>query len=155
MAATAVTLSAGCSRTWEPEAPEVPRLEMLRGTVRVDAPTGPLELAVDVAATDPERQKGLMFVREPLGDQRGMLFVMDGEEDHGFWMKNTYIPLDMLFLDASGTVAGMVENAEPHTTQSRRAGVPSRFVLEVDAGWARRHGVRAGTRTTVQVGADR
>lgn len=103
------------------------------------------EVTVELARTEPERRQGLMH-RTSLGEDAGMLFVFDETADHGFWMMNTLIPLDMIFIDDDGRIAGVIERAEPRTTASRSVGAPSRYVLEVNGGWARSRGVRAGDR---------
>jgi len=105
---------------------------------------GPVVVEVEVARTPEEQQRGLMF-RTELKPDAGMLFVYQRDGDHSFWMKNTYIPLDMIFITADGRVAGVVENAEPLTTTSRQVGTPSRYVLEVNAGFFRRHGIQPGS----------
>jgi hypothetical protein len=106
---------------------------------------GPVRVALDVVATPAARAQGLMY-RTALGDDEGMLFVFDETSDHGFWMKNTFIPLDMLFLDDALVVVGIHEHATPQSTETISIGRPSRYVLEVPGGWAARHGVGAGTR---------
>lgn len=100
-------------------------------------------VAVEVARTEPERRKGLMH-REQLAPDAGMLFVFDETSDHGFWMLNTLVSLDMIFIGEDGRVVGIVERAEPRTTDMRSVGAPSRYVLEVNGGWASAHGVRPG-----------
>lgn len=104
----------------------------------------PVRVWVEIARTDAERARGLMWRRE-LADDAGMLFLFEQEELQSFWMKNTLIPLDMIFIRGDLTVAGIVENAAPLSLESRSVGVPSKYVLEVNGGWARRHGVEAGT----------
>jgi uncharacterized protein len=104
---------------------------------------------VELARTDPERERGLMFRRE-LAEDAGMLFLFSQSEERAFWMKNTLIPLDMLFIDDGGRVAGIVVEAEPLTLSPRTPGVPARFVLEVRGGWAARHGVRPGDRVELE-----
>jgi uncharacterized membrane protein (UPF0127 family) len=103
-----------------------------------------LRVKVELARTNRERALGLMF-RKVMPADAGMLFLFDHDEVQSFWMKNTFIPLDMIFISADLKVVGVVENAEPHTTEPRTVGLPSRFVLEVNAGVARAHGVAAGT----------
>jgi uncharacterized protein len=100
---------------------------------------------VEIARTGPEQAKGLMN-RASLDPDAGMLFLFDESEEHSFWMKNTLIPLDMIFIDDEGRIVGIVERAEPRTTVSRTVGKPSRYVLEVNGGWAASRGVRAGDR---------
>lgn len=122
--------------------------------VIVESPSGrSASVRVEVARTDPERERGLMFRRE-LGADDGMLFVFPESSDHVFWMKNTFVALDMIFLSVDdedggggvGVVVGIVANAEPMTTTPRGVGVPSRFVLEVNGGWSATHGLARGDR---------
>jgi uncharacterized membrane protein (UPF0127 family) len=75
-----------------------------------------------------------------------MLFLFEGQEVHNFWMKNTLIPLDMLFIDRDRKIVGIVENAEPQTLTSRRVDQPSKYVLEIGGGVAARLGIRPGTK---------
>ena len=130
----------------------------LSSTPACAAPSGPrviLEsggkshrVQVELADTDAKRERGLMFRRE-LPEGRGMLFLFDEEGDHPFWMKDTLIPLDLIFVDSSGRVTGIIARARPLTLEPRSGG-PSRMVLEVPGGWAAAHGVRAGDRMTVE-----
>ncbi len=125
-------------------APELPRATV----VLQDAFGGRHAVEVEVAANDPMRTRGLMWRRELPGG-KGMLFIFPGpEEVRSFWMRNTLIPLDMLFIDGDGLVVGIVENAEPRTLGSRSVGRPSKYVLEVPGGWTREKGIRPGS--TVQ-----
>ncbi len=114
--------------------------------VIVEGPSGrSASVRVEVVRTEAELERGLMF-REKLGADQGMLFIFPASGDHVFWMKNTLIPLDMIFIDEAGVVAGVVANAEPMTTTPRTVGAPSRFVLEVNAGWSTAHRVAKGDR---------
>ena len=136
--ALAVALSACASRS----APPAPAQAAPR--VIIETAAGARHtVAVELARTDAERERGLMGRRE-LGEDAGMLFLFEASEVRAFWMKNTLLPLDMLFIDVGGRVAGLVREAEPLTLSPRSPGVPSRFVLEVRGGWAKRHGVEAG-----------
>lgn len=100
-------------------------------------------VAAEVAATQEARARGLMF-RRSLGRYEAMLFPMGSDSDWSFYMKNTLIPLDMIFLDAAGTVVGLVEDARPLDETPRSAGVLSRFVLEVNGHFCREHGIATG-----------
>jgi uncharacterized membrane protein (UPF0127 family) len=104
-----------------------------------------VEVSLEVAATPAERERGLMY-RSSLAEGRGMLFVFDADRNHSFWMKNTLIPLDMLFIARDGTVVGIHANATPLSTADIAVGKPSRYVLEVPGGWAARHGIDEGAR---------
>jgi hypothetical protein len=74
-----------------------------------------------------------------------MLFLFDQSEQLTFWMHNTYMPLDMIFIEPSLRVLGVVENAEPQTDSTRSVPGASQYVLEVNAGFSRRHGLGKGT----------
>lgn len=116
-----------------------------RATVVVEAPDGPKSFTVELAITGPERNKGLMF-REQMDDDAGMLFLFEEMKIQSFWMKNTRIPLDMLFIDEDFVIVGIVESAEPMTTSSRKVAKPSRYVLELNGGMTRKLGIAAGQR---------
>jgi hypothetical protein len=102
-------------------------------------------VTVELARTDAERARGLMHRRD-LAEDAGMLFLFAERGDHAFWMKETLIPLDMIFIDEDGRIVGIVERAEPRTLSPRSVGVPSRYVLEVNGGWARARGIARGDR---------
>jgi hypothetical protein len=123
------------------------------GVVVVHAQGGAERFRVEVAATPTQRERGLMF-REQLDDDAGMLFLFERQQQLSFWMKNTYLPLDMLFIDEDLVVKGIVENAEPLTTTSRRIAGATRFVLELKGGTARRLGLAAGDRVAFEGIAD-
>ena len=117
-----------------------------RGPVAViRGPGAAVEVSLEVAATPAERERGLMY-RTSLAEGRGMLFVFDADGNQSFWMKNTLIPLDLLFIARDGTVVGIHANATPQSTANIAVGMPSRYVLEVPGGWAARHGISAGAR---------
>jgi len=123
-----------------------------RGAVVLqDAFGGAHRLTVEVADTQALRTRGLMW-RTELPDGTGMLFIFPTEVVQGFWMRNTLIPLDMLFIDRRHRVVGVVQWAEPRTLTSRTVGKPSLYVLEVPGGWAARNGVRAGSTIELEGG---
>jgi uncharacterized protein len=109
----------------------------------------PVRVVVEIAKTDEGRRRGLMY-RQNLGPDAGMLFLFEDDEIHQFWMKNTLIPLDMIFIRKDGTVAGVVENAEPKTLTGRLVSNASRHVLEVNGGFAKVHGIREGTQVSYE-----
>ena len=79
--------------------------------------------------------KGLMYVKEPLNRYYGMLFDMSlDKKNHSMWMKNTFIPLDIIFLDENMNIIGYKENNEPHSLKSIMINKPSRYVLEMNGG---------------------
>jgi uncharacterized protein len=115
-----------------------------RAYVRLkDAYGGVKRVAVEVAATEESRTRGLMW-RKALPAGQGMLFIFPDEEVRGFWMRNTLIPLDMLFITTEGRVVGIIENAEPRTLVNRSVGIPSQYVLEVPGGWCQANGIVRG-----------
>ena len=97
-------------------------------------------------ATTPEQQRrGLMFVRN-LPATTGMLFVYAGDRVASMWMKNTFIPLDMIFARYDGTVSSVIANTEPQSLKSQSAIEPVAFVLELNAGTAARLGIDENSR---------
>lgn len=99
-------------------------------------------VAVEIARTEDETARGLMY-RTSMPEGEGMIFAMDRRE-HVFWMHDTCIPLDMLFIDEDGTIVGIEESVPVLNDASRGVGCESTHVLEVNAGWCRRHGIKAG-----------
>jgi uncharacterized membrane protein (UPF0127 family) len=85
--------------------------------------------------------------RERLEAGQGMLFLFEAPHPITFWMRNTYIPLDMIFIGADRRVVGVVERAEPLTDDMRSVQGDSQYVLEVPGGWAAEHRIAPGTRT--------
>ncbi len=88
--------------------------------------------------------------RQELGAERGMLFWGERETVRHFWMHNTCIPLDMLFLAKDGLIVGILEQVPVLNDESRSVPCPSAHVLEVNAGWVRAHGVRPGQRAVIE-----
>jgi uncharacterized membrane protein (UPF0127 family) len=126
------------------EAAEKGASSLARGAVRFETARGPWVVKVEIAADDASRARGLMF-RRALERDHGMLFVFPSSEEHPFWMHNTPLALDMIFLDETRTVIGVVANASPQTDTPRTVGKPSRYVVEVAAGEAAAHAVGPGT----------
>ena len=91
------------------------------------------EFEGEIAKTPEQIQHGLMFRKEKLGDKVGMLFLMK-PDNHSFWMKNTYIPLDVIFLDRDMRVVGFVENTTPLSLKSISIDKQSQNILEVNSG---------------------
>ncbi len=99
--------------------------------------------AVEMATTDAERETGLMY-RKELADGRGMLFDFTPEQEVSMWMKNTYIPLDMIFIRADGRILRIAENTEPLSTRIIPSNGLAKGVLEVIGGTARKYGIAPG-----------
>jgi uncharacterized membrane protein (UPF0127 family) len=116
-----------------------------RSTMQIatsDARLHPFEIWV--ADNEPRRARGLMFVRH-LAENQAMLFIYEGVQPISMWMKNTYIPLDMLFVDANGRIVKVIENTKPESLDTIDSDVPVRGVIEVNAGIASKLHVRPGS----------
>jgi uncharacterized membrane protein (UPF0127 family) len=102
-----------------------------------------ITFVVEVADTPAKRELGLQYRRDLPAD-RGMIFLFPHEADQTFWMKNTLIPLDMIFINSDRRIVGIAEEAVPFTLDPRSVGRPSRFVLEINGGLSKRYGIKAG-----------
>jgi uncharacterized membrane protein (UPF0127 family) len=111
----------------------MPVVELTAGIHRIEA---------EVAATQENRMRGLMH-RKSMPIQRGMLFVFDQDDQHCMWMRNTYLPLAVAFLDAQGRIINVAE-MQPQTENNHCAARPARFALEMNAGWFRTRGLGPG-----------
>ncbi len=114
----------------------------MRIPVTISTDEGDVSFDAEIADSPAERQKGLMF-REQMQDSHGMLFLFPDNAQRSFWMKNTLIPLDMIFIRADRTILGIVANAEPKTLTSRSVPGQSQFVLEINGGLAEQLGLAA------------
>jgi uncharacterized membrane protein (UPF0127 family) len=116
-----------------------------RNTVEIASKSGVHVFTVEVADTEPARERGLMFRKELPGGQ-GMLFDFHRDQQVGFWMKNTLIPLDMLFIDRRGRIVNIAHSAKPLSEEVIMSEGQVRAVLEVAGGTAHRLGIEAGDR---------
>ena len=107
---------------------------------------GAHHIKVEVAQTDEQREKGLMF-RKQLGRDDGMLFIFDEPAYHAMWMKNTLIPLSVAFLDAQGTILNILD-MEPQTLDSHAAAGPAIYAIETNKGWFDGKKIKAGDKVT-------
>lgn len=159
--ATSTPLEPDCLAPWskEPAPAESPvancpvdpdgRPEMPHGSVRfIDRPDAPV-LDVELAENDPHRAHGLMY-RDQLSDDQGMLFSWPREAPRSFWMKNTCLSLDMMFIDDQGFIAGILEQVPSMNELSRRVPCPAQHVLEVRAGFSRAYGIEPGQRVEMR-----
>ena len=103
------------------------------------------ELMIEIAATPNELQYGMMY-RKRVPENTGMLFLMPYEEMQSFWMRNTYVSLDIIYLDAAGKVVSIQKNARPLNEQSLPSEGPALYVLEVAGGYTDQIGLRKGDR---------
>jgi uncharacterized membrane protein (UPF0127 family) len=116
-----------------------------RPRVALTAPDGSTRavVKVEVVNTPSTREFGLMY-RKHLDEDVGMIFVFPAPDHLSFWMKNTVIPLDMIFADARGKIVGVVQNAEPFSERPLSVEGDSLYVLEVNGGFTQRNQVQAG-----------
>ena len=111
---------------------------------RIQLNAGIHVIRAELANTPESRMQGLMF-RKTLGTSDGMLFVFDEPERQCMWMRNTYVPLSVAFIDGKGAILN-VEDMEPLTENSHCALGPAKFALEMNKGWFASRGLKAGTR---------
>ena len=114
-------------------------------TVEIASKTGVHIFAVEIADNDADRAKGLMY-RKELPEGRGMLFDFHRDQEVSFWMQNTYIPLDMIFIRGDGRILRIEENTEPLSTRLIPSRGAVRAVLEVIGGTSRKLGIAPGDR---------
>lgn len=114
-------------------------------TLEIVTANGVHSFAIEFVANDTDRAQGLMFRRE-LPEGQGMLFDFERDQDVAMWMKNTYISLDMIFINADGRIRRIAENTKTLSEEIIPSGGPVRGVLEVIAGTARKFGIKPGDR---------
>jgi uncharacterized membrane protein (UPF0127 family) len=114
----------------------------------VDAPGAPA-VDVELARDDASRERGLMY-RTSMPPDAGMLFSWQDERIRSFWMHNTCIPLDLLYITKDGTIAGILEQVPTLNDAPRRVACPVAHVLELNAGWARAHGAAPGMKVKIE-----
>jgi uncharacterized protein len=114
-------------------------------TLEIASKTGVHVFSVELAVTDEERERGLMF-RRSVPEFTGMLFDFKRDQEVSMWMKNTYVSLDMIFIQSDGRIRRIAENTEKESLKIIPSGGPVRAVLEVAAGTARKLGIEPGDR---------
>jgi hypothetical protein len=114
-------------------------------TLEIVSKSGVHVFTVELAVSDEERQKGLMF-RRSLPESQGMLFDFKTDQDVSMWMRNTYVSLDMIFIRGDGRIQRIAENTQTESDRIIPSGGPVRAVLEVVAGTAKKFGIAAGDR---------
>jgi uncharacterized membrane protein (UPF0127 family) len=100
-------------------------------------------LDIEIADDDYQRETGLMY-RSSMQDDRGMLFIFEDEQPRGFYMKNTDIPLDLIFLNAQNKIVSIAKNAQPRNLETIPSEAPAQYVLEVNAGLADQWNLQPG-----------
>ncbi|MFZ0775432.1 MAG: DUF192 domain-containing protein [Xanthobacteraceae bacterium] len=134
---------AGCALP----AAQKPASAAAQDTIEIVTSSGVHAFSVELATNDAERARGLMF-RKSLPEGHGMLFDFQTEQPVQFWMRNTYIPLDMIFIRGDGRVLNIAQNATPLSDALIPSAGPVRSVLEVIAGTARKYHIAPGDRVT-------
>jgi len=148
MLAAATILASGCSPQPEARTPKAAGLDAMfeHDALVIIANDGSRrDFDIYLATNFEQQRRGLMFVRD-LPERTGMLFVYDEEATHSMWMKNTYIPLDIVFARRDGTISSVIRDAEPQSLRSLSSTEPVTFVLELNAGVTRRYNIGAGSR---------
>jgi len=100
-------------------------------------------IQIEIADNEAARNQGLMW-RQHMSEDDGMLFIFDKQEPLTFWMKNTYIPLDMVFADKAGKIVDIYQEATPLSEASIPSGKPAKYVIEVNGGFCATYGVGVG-----------
>jgi hypothetical protein len=100
---------------------------------------------VEISEDESERQVGLMY-RDKLAENQGMLFIFEGDEMRAFWMKNTILSLDMIFVNAQGEIVTIHKFTKPYSEESYASTRPARYVVEVNAGFTDKHKISVGDR---------
>ena len=116
-----------------------------RGEIEIETRQGRHHFAVELATTPDQQVQGLMF-RRALAPDAGMLFLYDDEHEIQMWMKNTLIPLDMIFIKADGRILSVAERTVPQSLATIGSKGPARAVLEVNGGTVSRLGIKPGDR---------
>lgn len=116
----------------------------LRQDCRIVAPNGS-SVKIQLAKTEQERSRGLMY-KKSISDDQGMLFIFNDMQERTFWMKNTFIPLDMIFIDDQGVVRNILDNVPPLTTAPRNSEIPVKYVLEVAGGSSKKLAIEVGSK---------
>ncbi|MBT3071916.1 DUF192 domain-containing protein [Rhodomicrobium sp. Az07] len=120
-----------------------------RASLTIETANGPVPLDVEIADTDSKREQGLMF-RRSLAENQGMIFLFGREREITMWMKNTFIPLDMVFIGDDWRVVSIAQNAEPFSIDVISSRRPASRVLEIGAGQARKLGLKVGDRVSLK-----
>jgi uncharacterized protein len=129
----------------EPAAPAKPVFRK-DGELRfVDGKTDKVitRIEIEVADNDAEREQGLMY-RDTMAENNGMLFLMETEEMQAFWMKNTILPLDIMFVDGERRIVNIQKNCKPYSLDQLPSARPALYVVEVNAGFADKYAIKDG-----------
>jgi uncharacterized membrane protein (UPF0127 family) len=117
------------------------------GELVISSDSGHVKIDIQIANTEFDRQLGLMF-RKNMEENQGMLFIFPDVKTRSFWMRNTEIPLDIIFIDPSKTILNIARNTTPYSDISYTSVAPAKYVLEVKGGFADRHNISSGDKVT-------
>lgn len=137
----AVTLTTGCCQHLPADTDNRPQLS--RTLPVLELIINDRRIAVEVAADEPARRRGLMF-RSSLAPDSGMLFVFESDEQRSFWMHNTYIPLSIAFINSAGVIINILEMTPLDTTVRYLSEGPARYALEMNSGWFTLNSIKSG-----------
>jgi len=98
---------------------------------------------IEVADDDAEREQGLMY-RDTMAENEGMLFLMETEDIQNFWMKNTILPLDIMYVDSERRIVSIHKNCKPYSLDQIVSAKPALYVVEVNAGYSGKYGIKVG-----------
>jgi len=145
LAGVTLALLVGCDKGGPPPPPgtDARAQKLETATIRV----GDLPLRVEVADSEAERRKGMMFRPRP-GPDEAMLFVFVSDSNVAFWMKNSYADLDLAFIRSDGSIV-QTERMRAYNEEPVFSREPVRFTLEVPAGWLEAHGIAIGTKVAI------
>jgi len=127
--------------TTEPQFKREGELEFIRSAGKKDSAVKKID--IELALDDAEREQGLMY-RKSMDDNKGMLFIFDTDELQSFWMKNTIMPLDIMFVNSDFKIVKIHKNTTPFSENSLPSDKPSKYVVEVAAGFSDRFGIKEG-----------
>jgi len=135
-----------CKKTASPNPEPEPKYEFRQdGTLEIISPEGLKKATfnIEIAEKELERMQGLKY-REKMADNEAMLFIFEYPDIYDFWMQDTYLPLDMLFIAADSTINDIYENAVPFSEKRITPHHPHQYVLEVNAGIVKKSGIKTG-----------
>ena len=132
----------GCGNSSSSNAPADGSPETVTITI-TNSTSRAFDVSAELARTDEERAVGLSN-RDSLEENHGMLFIFEAEEQWSFWMKDTLIPLDMIFIDTAGKIVDINHSATPLSLQSYTSSAPAKFVLEVNGGYCNENSITEG-----------
>lgn len=146
MIALSLLLVAGCNGDNDADSPDGRTIE-LTDSVDFIGEDGEHISTVRVAIADTENKRnlGLMNVRE-LPDDGGMLFIFNDEQERSFWMANTPLSLDIIYINSDREIVNIIHRASPYSEDQLPSGEPAQYVVEVNGGYARDHDIRDGMR---------